>query len=252
MRESKSMSPAEMPLLVSYHTPDEYYSSLARKLAASARKLDLDILIESRPAHEHWVENCAQKALFVRDIWHRVDRPICWVDADAEVLRPPVELKGADFDFAVVKRDGWNFAAGQIYFAKTLAAERLIDTWVDYCQAYPAIWDQASLGYAWWDTALSGTIKTRWLDERIFEKASRSALKTLIKRALSRAVFFHAQASRKFAKSSERPEFDSWDIPQWWRDAAKADMPFALTEAQRAELGLTEGFSRAFLSGSEG
>lgn len=89
MREQKSMSPAEMPLLVSYHTPDEYYSSLARKLAASARKLDLDILIESRPAHEHWVENCAQKALFVRDIWHRVDCPICWVDADAEVLRPP-------------------------------------------------------------------------------------------------------------------------------------------------------------------
>jgi hypothetical protein len=167
------------------------------------------------------------------------------------VLRPPVELTGTDFDFAVVKRGGWNFYGGQIYFAKTLAAERLIDTWVDYCQDYPAIWDQASLGYAWWDTALSGPLKTRWLDERIFEKASANALRTLIRRARTDAAFFHAQASRKSAKSSQRPEFDSWDVPEWWRDAAKASMPFALTEAQRAELGLTEGFSRAFLSPDE-
>ncbi|RCS24413.1 hypothetical protein DUT91_09060 [Phyllobacterium salinisoli] len=237
------MPETAMPVIVSYYTPATAYETLAQKLQKSAERLGLDTIIEPRPAKSSWVENCAVKASFIRDVWQRSERPICWVDADAELLRLPRELMGIDSDFAAVKRQGWNFSGGQIYFGKSAAAGRLIDRWSAYCSEYPLVWDQVSLGYAWWELSQEQDMKTTWLGENILTKASRRSLKTWLRRRITNAAFFHVQESRRSRKADERKEFGSWNIPQWWRDAAGANRPFPLTAAQRIELGLTEEYT---------
>ncbi|KXF77480.1 hypothetical protein ATN84_08890 [Paramesorhizobium deserti] len=237
------MSKTAMPVIVSYYTANTTYEVLAAKLRKSAERLGLDTIIEPRLPRSSWVENCAVKANFIKDVWRRSERPICWVDADAELLRLPHELADIQSDFAVVKREGWNFYGGQIFFGKSEAAEQLIDRWAAYCSDYPLIWDQVSLGYAWWDLSLARDMNSIWLDENIFSKASRQSLKTWLRRRLTRAAFFHAQESRRSRKPGESKEFGSDDIPQWWQDAAKAGRPFPLNEAQKTGLGLTEEHS---------
>ncbi|MBB2970582.1 hypothetical protein [Mesorhizobium sp. RMAD-H1] len=237
------MSKTAMPVIVSYYTANTPYETLARKLQKSAERLGLDTVIEPRPRRSSWVENCAVKANFIRDVWQRSERPICWIDADAELLRLPHELAAIQGDFGVVKRGGWNFYGGQIFFGKSAAAGQLIDRWAAYCSDYPLVWDQVSLGYAWWDLSLAGRVHATWLDENIFSKASRQSVKTWLRRRLTRAAFFHAQESRRSRTPGESREFGSDDIPHWWQNAAKAEQPFPLSEAQKVELGLTEEHS---------
>ncbi|MDZ5696430.1 hypothetical protein [Chelativorans sp. M5D2P16] len=233
-----------MPLFISYFTPDTPYEDRARNLTRSLSRLDLEHIVEPRPAKSNWVENCAQKALFIREIWSRVERPVCWVDADAVLLRRPHELEGLTCDFAVVRREGWNFFGGQIYFGKSEAARRMLDRWCMYCRDFPAIWDQVSLGYAWWDREIEGGVDARWLDEGIFEKANRNPLRALAQKLTSKAAFLQHQESRcarrkrKVLREKTVPEFKSEDVPQWWREACAAGVPFVLTARHIAELGL--------------
>jgi hypothetical protein len=233
-----------LPVFVSYFTPDTPYELRARRLVKSLSRHGLDFIVEPRPARSSWVENCAQKALFVRDIWHRVERPVCWVDADAVLLRRPLELDGLSEDFAVVKRDGWSFYGGQIYFGKSEAARALIDRWCAYCQHCPSIWDQVSLGYAWWDMELEKGINAGWLDEGLFVKAQDNFFKTQFLKWRTGAAFLHHQQSRRGRRakapdhSQPQREFKSTDLPPWWCAACAAGAPFPLSASQIAELGL--------------
>jgi hypothetical protein len=170
------------------------------------------------------------------------DRDILWVDADAVVRRPLTELVNCHADFAAVKRDGWAFSGGQIYFGTGLGAEALIDLWCQYCRDFPHIWDQVSLGYAWWDLAVENRISVEWLPETIFEKVEQKRIRRLLQWAFSRTAIFHKQESRRSKKIQQRHliEFKGDHLPEWWRAAAIENLPFAIAPQFLPELGLKQ------------
>lgn len=229
------------PLIVSYYTPGTAYEDHASALKASVDRLGLDSRIEPRAPKASWVENCAQKALFVRDMRQQDERPILWIDADAILRRPVTELERFSGDFAVVKRGGWSFYGGQVYFGSGPNAEDLIERWCRYCTDYPNIWDQVSLGYAWWDLSLETDLQTLWLEPGLFAKSKRNWLARYAQGVLSKAAVVHKQESRRSKAGQRAPresEFSNDHLPAWWRQAATLDKPFVLDEAGKQELGL--------------
>jgi hypothetical protein len=230
------------PLIVSYYTPNTPYEGHARELAASARRLGLDARIESRPAKASWVENCAQKSLFIQEMRRATDRSILWVDADAVIRRPLTELVNCHADMAAVKRQGWDFSGGQIYFGTGPGAEALIDLWCRYCRDFPHVWDQVSLGYAWWDMALENRISVEWLPETILAKVKQRPISARMQMAFSRAAILHKQESRSSKKVRHRrdEEFPGDLLPEWWRAAAIKNLPFAIGPELLPDLGLRQ------------
>ena len=189
------------PLIVSYYTPRTAYEEHARELKKSAERLRLRARIEPRETRGGWLENCAQKAFFIADIRREVREPVLWVDADATLRRPVHEVADCSADFAIVKRNGWNLFAGQIYFGTGPGVDRLVDTWCDYCHDFPHIVDQLLLGYAWWDTMLAGGVSTLWLDNRVFQKVKSDPARRLCRSCSRRGRSF---TSRKAAARSSR------------------------------------------------
>ncbi|MER8547340.1 hypothetical protein [Mesorhizobium sp. M0684] len=230
------------PLIVSYFTPGTAYETRAARLKASVDRLGLESRIEPRAAKGSWVENCAQKAIFVKEVRERERRPILWVDADAIIRRPLLELVDCSADLALVKRNGWHFSGGQIFFAHTAGADTVIDIWCRYCEKFPHIYDQVSLGYAWWDTALTPNPPTvQWLNEAILQIEERRLLNRLSRKLFSKAAILHKQESRQSRELQTVPEkepFRSKHLPDWWKGAARKNQPFPISRDQRLELGL--------------
>ena len=229
------------PLIVSYYTPGTAYETNAMALQQDAMRLGLPARIEPRPARGSWVENCAQKAGFIRELHRQERRPLLWLDADARLRRPLHVLEGISADLAVARRRGWEFYTGQIYFGAGPAAARLLDIWCDYCEKFPQIWDQVSLGYAWWELSLEQKLATLWLDGNLFQKVSRRPSVRLWQRLFTRPPILQQQESRRSKPKQgapDRPEFGMDDVPLWWREAAKRESPFPLDAAQRTALGL--------------
>lgn len=230
-----------MPLVVSYFTPNSPYEKHARRLSRSLDRFGLAHRVEARPALGSWVENCAQKARFVRDMHRETNGPILWIDADARVHRPLTEFRGLDADFAVVRREGWSFYAGQIYFGRGEKAAALIERWCWYCARRPEVWDQVSLGYAWWDLAVSDDIKAEWLPETISAKLTRNRVTRPFQKLFTPASILHLQESRHSKETlpaARRSEFCNDDLPRWWRDAARRDAPFRIRRKRLGDLGL--------------
>lgn len=227
------------PLIVSYFTPGTAYEGHALALKRAASRLGLEARIEPRPSRGSWVENCAQKAEFIRDMRRKTKRPVLWIDADALLRSPVVELIGRSPDLAVAKRWGWSFSTGQVYFGDSPKADLLLDVWCRYCRDYPHIWDQVSLGYAWWEISLETSLDIMWFDHKRFQKEKPNPVKRLIQRLFSDAAIIHRMESRRSkAKGPRVAEFSNDDLPQWWREAAAKDAPFPLDDVKRAELGL--------------
>ena len=163
-----------------------------------------------------------------------------WIDADAVIRRPITELIGTDADLAVSKKKGWIFVGGHVYFGTSNRATWLLDAWCDYCEAYPFTFDQVLLGYSWWDRILSNAPPTvQWLGERTYEKLRFRWWQRAIQRLTIDAAIFHKQESRQSRVRDGEPKvFGTSSIPKWWREAAKIDRPFPLSDLQRKELGL--------------
>ena len=230
------------PIIVSYYTPGTAYETHADALARSLDRHRLAYRIEGRPARSSWVENCAQKAEFVADMRAELRTPVLWLDADAILIRPLTELAGCDADFAAVRRQGWSFFGGQMLFGVGECADRLVERWCQYCVEFPHVWDQVSLGYAWWEVSLECKLQSVWLDESTFDKASRNPLFRAVQRLTTRAAVLHKQESRRSARLQERyrtDQFRTSDVPQWWREASASGNLFPVPESRRKELGLT-------------
>lgn len=156
------------PLFVSYFTKDTPYEALANQLRRSLDRLDLPHRIEPIDSLGSWVANTGLKSKFIAKIWNESARPICWVDADAEVLRTPSFVFGNPFDVAMVRRHGWYDLAGFVYLNKSEAAGRLVTEWSRLCEENPHVWDQVLLTLAWYRTACEGELSSLFLNDGIF------------------------------------------------------------------------------------
>jgi hypothetical protein len=240
------MSAADYPVFVSYFTPGTHYETRAEALRLSLDRLGLDHRIEGLPSRGNWVANCAQKSEFIQTVWHDTDRPICWVDADAELRRRPKIMRGFDADLGVCVRKGHKFFGGQVAFGRSAIAGQMVDRWADYARQFPHVWDQVTLGYVWWDQMLDTGCDVQWWPDSIMTKGEKNPLWAKLQKQFMRGAFFHAQESRRSRESTDNSrvkpagtqEFTSNDVPGWWGEAYHARKPFNLSAMQRAELGL--------------
>lgn len=220
----------ELPLFVSYYTSDTPYEALAMDLRASLDRFGLPHRIEPIPSRGSWVANTGLKARVVEKLWAESKGPICWIDADAAMLRPPGFLAANPFDFAIVRRGGWEDIASLIYFARTEAAGRLIGRWSRLCAENPHVWDQVLLSVAWFETAKTTPLSSLWLNPGIF-RFPRPKIRDLRDRLLYypfgrkiRPFIDQKQASRALkafvnASARSREELGSDDLTEGFRQA---------------------------------
>jgi hypothetical protein len=136
------------PLWINFHTRDPGYSAEARGLIESLQAHGLEYDVNSVEPFDSWVHACSHKAAYVQDRRKKHPaRPLIWVDADARVLQYPHRLMNMppEIDFAahwLAKRE---LLAGTLYFAPTLTANQVIDSWADICSRSKLEWDQRVL-----------------------------------------------------------------------------------------------------------
>lgn len=233
----------ESPLFVSYYTTDTPYEALAADLRASLDRHGLPHRIEPVPSRGSWVANTGLKARVVETAWQESDRPVCWLDADAAVLRPPTFLMGNPFDFAIVRRKGWEDISSCLYLGKSVAVGRLLAEWVRLCSAHPDVWDQVLLSMAWHRIAREESLSGLWLNPGIF-RFPRPWIRDVRDRLFYypfhrkiRPFLDQKQASRSLkafidASAARRDELGSDDMSEAFRTAlARCDFSFEATVA---------------------
>jgi hypothetical protein len=174
------------PLIVSFHTGQEPYTSYARSLADSCAAFELDCLIQELPDQGTWIENVALKGPFMRRCMRRFDQPLLWIDVDGRIVAEPKLLYGMDADFAIyaVKRE-WNwkpvgrermslpeawprelgprwFLTGTMLVNRTAAAKDLLERWAETSMARPRDYQQLLLQEVW---CMLPALRTMWLPQ---------------------------------------------------------------------------------------
>jgi len=138
-------------LVVRYYTP--LYKFWADRLNASCRRLGVESRIVKWRDRGTWEGNCAGKGGFVASCLRDYKRPILWLDADCEVLRPLGDLveiaKSCDFGVCEFIRnadeDKFRLRSGTVLMCPTPEGRHLADRWASLCDADPQTWDQAHL-----------------------------------------------------------------------------------------------------------
>ena len=156
------------PLFVSCYTEDTPYEALAGELGISLDRLGLPHHIYPVRSRGNWVANTGLKAETILRAWQETGGPVCWIDADAELLRLPYVVFDNPFDVAMVRRQGWDDLSGFVYFGRGNVAGRLIESWRNLCRNTPGVWDQVLLTLAWYRTAKSTALTSLWLHDGIF------------------------------------------------------------------------------------
>ena len=100
--------------------------------------------------------------------WRDSEGPICWIDADTELLREPYVVFDNPFDIAMVRRNGWHDMSGFVYLGNSVATGTLIACWTNLCRDNPDTYDQVLLTLAWYRLAGNMPMSSLWLHEGIF------------------------------------------------------------------------------------
>ncbi|MFV0430746.1 MAG: hypothetical protein ACK5MJ_01040 [Alphaproteobacteria bacterium] len=186
-------TPKKQFKVISYHTSETIYRKGAQRLKESLDKLGIEHHIEEQSSQGSWEANCAKKSSFIYEEWKKSDKPVVWIDCDAIVQQYPILFDYLDdIDFAIHKKQHWEFLSGTVFFNKSKAAERLLQQWVKNCQDEPRIWDQLHLDFAWHTVTQSYSLTTLWLPAaytKIFDKHFDEG-------EAPKAIIEHFQASR--------------------------------------------------------
>lgn len=132
-----------MTIFVSFATPA--YHLEACSLVQSLEVLGLPYHVAMVPSEGDWVDNCARKAEVMLGL--HGDTPLCWVDADARVIRPPSLLGSQAMGAADV---AWHTfeghpASGTVWVAGGPAGHRFLKAWRQACEWNRGTWDQRLL-----------------------------------------------------------------------------------------------------------
>lgn len=179
-------------LVVSYFT-DDRYRRYAVRLAQSCETHGFSHSIIKLPDQGRWVMNVAMKGSFIHLMMQKHERPLLWIDADAEIVNGNevrnglLELSVNEYDFAIrgepcgqrYRAVGWDhtfpmptswppdlrprrFNTGTMWFNQTDGAKRLVKLWRDRAIESPRSYQQHLLQTAWADANAEYPIKTKW------------------------------------------------------------------------------------------
>jgi hypothetical protein len=168
------------PLFCSFYTNSFPYSFYIKQLKKTLNKFNLKYSIGVLDDTKSWLRNTSLKAGFIKKTYKaNKSQPICWIDADGELIRKPFFLQNFKYDFAVFVIDGWRFNSSAVVFGGTKTANMLLSKWVHYCKKYPYVWDQVNLGYAWWEINLQRKINTLFIDNKLLKVRPKKHLKKI-------------------------------------------------------------------------
>ncbi|MGH8897004.1 MAG: putative nucleotide-diphospho-sugar transferase [Egibacteraceae bacterium] len=136
------------PVFVSFWTPN--YVAAGERLLASLKTHapDWGVDVETLPHLGYWRRNVRQKPAFVlRKLKTWADRPVIWIDADAELVALPTALLDIKTDVAAVKwtwpdRPITEVTTNLVYFAPTEMGRRMALRWVNAMARDPYLSDQ--------------------------------------------------------------------------------------------------------------
>ncbi|WP_249218843.1 polysaccharide pyruvyl transferase family protein [Falsirhodobacter algicola] len=120
MVEADAATPPPPLTLISFYTTGGYYEERAEELRAQCARLGLacDIQPITLDENENWVSICRRKVGFWREMLHKHQAPIMWVDVDAVLMKNPDDLGDGAYDIAIFPR---NFKYMPQYNLSTLA-----------------------------------------------------------------------------------------------------------------------------------
>lgn len=121
--------------LISFFT--ESYSAGAARLEASCERFGIQSEIIPSAFRDQtqadWRRNTFAKAEFIRSQMARIDGPLVWVDADAEIQRPPIlfdELAEGAATLAAYSRNPGRIRSGTIWFSNDQISRDIVDQWI--------------------------------------------------------------------------------------------------------------------------
>jgi len=119
-------------IVVSFYTIGTGYEEEVRYLKESLDKFSIFYDIQGIENLGTWQLNTHYKAKFLRQMIDKhVHVPIVWLDADAVLLRYPMQFDVQSTDIAVYYRYGEELLSGTIYLANNKKARKLLDMWID-------------------------------------------------------------------------------------------------------------------------
>jgi hypothetical protein len=140
-----------VPLYVTFHTDDEYYTKTVEPLVASLKRHGLPYMVYRFPNTGDWKKNTFLKVRACRRaLLEHPDNSIVFLDADAEVVECPklFSTLPARADFAAhFTRGNALLLSGTLFFNNTSVALRLVDEW-ERRQSTALRGDQDALGMA--------------------------------------------------------------------------------------------------------
>lgn len=133
--------------VVAFHTDDEFYTLEAKRLSASARRLNIDVQVTVVPNAGSWVKNAALKARFLQKVRQNIRGPLLYVDVDAVFHRSPFEyLESLNCDIAAhYDCSDAHLISATLYLNDTASVQELLNQWVLQCELQPEAWDQKVL-----------------------------------------------------------------------------------------------------------
>lgn len=141
---------SDYPLIVSAYSIGTPYEEEAKRLENSLKRHDLRYVIYPFESTGSWEANCATKPMHILRAMMEEQGPVCWLDADAEVVQHPVLLKTLTCDFACYRGPVWGQGivetlSGTVFANATHAGYRLIEVWAELCGHNTQKWDQRHL-----------------------------------------------------------------------------------------------------------
>lgn len=133
--------------------PDTSYEDEAGILRASLNRVGMFHHIRRYEDRGGWDENTAIKPRFIREMRRRLRGPLLYLDVDAFVHEDCSDYftrladEGVDFaahwfrgpafghDRSEVRDEGWWMLSGTLFFGDTVAATRIIDSWIAWNRA---------------------------------------------------------------------------------------------------------------------
>ena len=129
--------------IVSFATPK--YEIECYKLLDDLRSWKIPHEIHFIEGKGSWLKSVLHKAIFIKEMMLKHNRPIVWLDADTEIKQYPQLFEEITEDFAVNYFEPTIACGGVLFFNTTPKGIKLLDAWITEIYNNPGDNDQVNL-----------------------------------------------------------------------------------------------------------
>ena len=157
------------PIIVTAYTKDshlgDYYQRAAVRLTKSCIKFNLKHIVYPLENAGNWIKGCNLKPTIILNALLTFNKPILWIDADAEIFKHPQIFDQPDFDMALVSGEGNHWLSGTLYCNPKMI--NFIKKWKEYTESKTdsGIGDEITLRDLYYNSDNSDRPKTKLLPQ---------------------------------------------------------------------------------------